>query len=497
MAEAAWWLGRMTEAIEMYSSVYRHYLDADDLAGASRTAVQLSIHTRLVGEAAQSAGWSSRAMRHLDAVPESSDHGYPLFLKIAAHMGQGEIELALADARRMQSLGQRFADPTLQALGVYYEGRVLVKQAKVKQGLSLLDEAMVAALSDQLGQLWTGAIYCGLMDVCNELRDPRRAFEWTEATRRWTDPLPLASVFPGICRVHRAQVMQTRGDWAEAEAEALGASVDLVGIDVFAVADAFYEVGEVRRMRGDFKGAEEAYLKAHDHGRDPQPGLALMSLAQGRIAPAAASISAALAAKQSLRLDAAPLLSAQVAIALAADDVALAERSAAELEDIARDFDSAGIRADAYRCTGSVRSAQGRHMEALSSLRSAANIWQELNAPYEVARCRTLLAECYRELGDADAADREQAAARQQFERLGVVIDRPAYPNGLTAREVQVVGLIAAGMSNREIAESLVLSQKTVARHLSNIFVKVGATNRSALTAFAYDSGLLGRTGQS
>jgi ATP/maltotriose-dependent transcriptional regulator MalT len=497
LAEAAWWLGSMDESIQLYTDANRMYLEADDLSSASRTAVLLSIHTRLVGDAAQSAGWSSRAVRHLESVPESPDHGYPLYLQIAAHMGQGDSDAALADARRMQELGRRYDDPTLQVLGVYFEGRVLIKQAKVKQGLSLLDEAMVAALSDQLGQLWTGAIYCGLMDVCNELRDPRRAFEWTEATRRWTDPLPLASVFPGICRVHRAQVMQTRGEWAAAEAEALGASVDLVGIDVFAVADAYYEVGEVRRMRGDLKGAEEAYTAAHDHGRDPQPGLALLRLSQGRVQPAAASIAAALATPKSSRLDATPLLAAQVMIAIAAGDLERADESAAELEDIARTFDSQGICAEAYRSTGAVRIAQGRHMEALGSLRSAMTMFQELDAPFDVARCRILLADCYRELGDTDGAEREQAAAQQQFDKLGVVSGRSEYPNGLTAREVEVIELIAAGMSNREIAESLVLSQKTVARHLSNIFVKVGAANRSAVTAFAYDSGLMGRTTQS
>lgn len=494
LAEAAWWLGSMDESIQLYTEANRQYILEDDLSSASRTAVLLSIHTRLVGEAAQSAGWSSRALRHLESLPESPDHGYPLYLQIAAHMGKGETELALADARRMQELGQRYDDPTLQVLGVYFEGRVLIKQAKVEQGLSLLDEAMVAALSDQLGQLWTGAIYCGLMDVCNELRDPRRAFEWTEATRRWTEPLPLASVFPGICRVHRAQVMQTRGEWAAAEAEALGASVDLVGIDVFAVADAYYEVGEVRRMRGDLRGAEEAYTAAHDHGRDPQPGLALLRMAQGRVDAATGSIAAALATPKGSRLDETPLLTAQVVIALAAGDIALAQESAAELEDIARIFDTPGICAESYRSTGAVRIAQGRWMEALGALRSAMSMFQELNAPYEVARCRMLLADCYRGLGDTDGADREAAAARQQFDRLGVKADRPEFPNGLTAREVEVIGLIAAGMSNREIAESLVLSQKTVARHLSNIFVKVGASNRSGVTAFAYDSGLMGRT---
>ena len=235
---------------------------------------------------------------------------------------------------------------------MFFEGRIRIKQARVAEGLALLDEAMVAALSDDLDTFWTGAIYCGLMDACNELRDLRRASEWTEATRRWSDPLPLASLYPGICRVHRAQVLQSRGSWAEAEQEALGACEDMVGIDVFAVADAYYEVGEVRRVRGDLAGAEQAYRQAHDYGRDPQPGMALLRLAQGRADEAAASIAAVLAAGGRSRLDRASLLAAQTSIALASGDVDLAEQASSELAETAHDFDSPGLRADAHRAVG-------------------------------------------------------------------------------------------------------------------------------------------------
>ncbi len=294
LAESAWWLGRMEESIRLYSEAYRLHSEAGDGQAAAMVAVQLSIHTRLVGEAAQSAGWVNRAQRILDDLPECAAHGYPLYLWTAALTGS-DLDAAYASARRLQELGRRYDDPTLAALGVYFEGRIRIKQARVAEGLALLDEAMLAALSDALGPLWTGAIYCGLMDACNELRDLSRASEWTEATRRWSEPLPLASLYPGICRVHRAQVLQSRGNWEEAEQEALGACADMVGIDVFAVADAYYEVGEVRRLRGDLVGAEQAYHQAHDYGRDPQPGLALLRLAQGRGAEAATAIAAAIA----------------------------------------------------------------------------------------------------------------------------------------------------------------------------------------------------------
>lgn len=490
-AEAAWWLGRTEESIRLYTEAYRGYPEPAE--GAAHVAVLLSIHTRLLGEASQSAGWVGRAQRILEQLPESAAHGYPLYLGTAGLMG-GDLHDAEASAHRLQDLGRRHDDPTLVALGVYFEGRVRIRQARVAEGLALLDEAMVAALSDDLGPLWTGAIYCGLMDACNELRDLRRASEWTEATRRWSEPLPLASLFPGICRVHRAQNLQRRGAWEEAEQEALGACQDMVGIDVFAVADAYYEVGEVRRLRGDLDGAEQAYTHAHDYGRDPQPGMPLLRLAQGRIPQASASIAAALASHTGSRLERAPLMAAQVDIALAASDVVTAESAADELTTIAETFDSVGLRAEAHRCRGAVAMAAGRTVESLGALRLAFNAWRELDVPFEAARTRLLLARALAELGDADGAAREEAAAQACFDKLGVTVPREGTTAGLTARELEVIRLLASGKSNRAIAETLVLSPKTVARHLSNIFAKTGTTSRSAATAFAYDHGLMGRT---
>lgn len=492
LAEAAWWLGRMDESVRLYTDAHRRHLDAGSDEGAARAALLLAISTRLLGEAAQSEGWLRRGARLLEPLPEGVEHGYSLYLPIAAQLGSGQLDEALESARRMQRIGRACGDQTLVSLGVYFEGRACIKQARVREGLALLDEAMVAALSGELAPLWAGAIYCGLMDACHELHDLRRAFEWTEATRRWCEPLPLTSLYPGICQVHRAQVLQTRGEWRQAEEEALSASRDMVGVDVWAVADAHYEVADVRRLRGDHAGAEAAYTRANEYGRDPQPGLALLRLAQGRIEAAAASIAAALAPATGSRLARAPLYAAQTEIALAAGDVTLAEAAAQEVADTAVAFDSAGLSAEGNRCRGAVLLAQGRAVEAMAQLRTAFNAWQELDAPYNAARTRMLLADAYGALGDADAAARERSAAEACFARLGVVTERDGLPGGLTARELEVVRLIAVGDSNRAIADKLVLSEKTVARHVSNIFGKVGATSRSGVTAYAYDNGLMG-----
>jgi ATP/maltotriose-dependent transcriptional regulator MalT len=497
LAEAAHWLGRPDEAIASHELAYKHHLDHDAAPKAAVSAFMLAIYLRLKGEGAQADGWLARSLRLLDAEPEEGpEHGYPLYLETARLLGS-DLAAAEQSARRMQDLGRRFRDDTLVALGQFYEGRARIKQARVAEGLALLDEAMLAALSDNLKPMWTGAIYCGLLGACNELVDLRRAREWTEATRRWCDPLPLASLYPGICRVHWAEVLDVRGEWEDAEREALAVCEDMVAIDVFAVADGWFTVGEVRRRRGDLEGAEAAYAKAAEIGRDPQPGLALLRLAQGRVDVALTSITAAVAGFGGSEPERAPLLCAQAQIALTAGDVELASRAAAEVAEIADRYESPGLRAAGLRCTGAVALARGETVTALASLRAGLADWSELDAPYEGARTRVLLADAYDQLGDHDTAERERAAARACFERLGAVAELrsmdegrgvPAAPDthGLTARELEVLRLVATGRSNREIAGDLVISEKTVARHVANIFTKLGVSSRSAATAFAY-----------
>jgi DNA-binding CsgD family transcriptional regulator len=498
LAESAHWLGLADEAIESYAEAYRLHLENGTARRASLSAFMLAIYLRLRGDGAQADGWLARAQRLLATEAEGAEHGYPLYLGIARLMGS-DLPAAAESARRMQDLGRRFDDDSLVALGVLFEGRTLVKQARVTEGLALLDEAMLAALSDNLKPMWTGAIYCGLLDACHELADLRRAGEWTEATRRWCSPLPVASLYPGICRVHWAEVLHLRGAWEQAETEALDACNDMAGIDVFVVAAGWYEVGEIRRRRGDLAGAEEAYTRAHEVGRDPQPGVALLRLAQRRVDAATSSIAAALAAFSGSRLERAPLLAAQVEIALAAGDVGLAEAAAGEVADTAEVFESAGLRAVGHRCRGAVALARGQPVAALAALRPAFELWHELDVPYEAARTRVLLAEAYRALGDMDAATREQAAARSSFEHLGAVADLRALreavapPYELTAREVDVLELVAAGMTNPQIAASLYISRKTAEHHVSSILIKLGVSSRIEAATAAVRLGLTGR----
>jgi DNA-binding NarL/FixJ family response regulator len=339
------------------------------------------------------------------------------------------------------------------------------------------------------------------MDVCHELADVRRAAEWTEATSRWCEAIPDTNLYPGICRVHRAQVMQVQGDWDAAESEATRACRDMIGVHVGTAAGGQYELGEIRRLRGDLAGAEAAFKQAHELGRDPQPGLALLRLAQGRADLAVASIRAALGSATE-RLARARLCVAQVEIALAVGDVDTARTATSELEQTAEAFSSPGLQAAAEEARGSVLLAQGQSAEALLHLREACRQWQQIEAPYEAAKVRLLLADAYRELGDGDAAALELDAADDVFQRLGAerdaraVADRHAgatLPAGLTPRELEVLRLVAAGQSNREIANELFLSERTVHRHVSNIFSKLDVSSRVAAAAFAYEHGLTSR----
>ena len=495
--EAAHWVGHQDETVDAYIKAHHLHLAAGSTGKAALSAFMLAVYLRVQGEGSKADGWLARSERLLAGEEEGREHGYPLYLRVAGLLGS-DLDAARVQARRMQDLGRRFGDPNLIALGIYFEGRALVKQARVREGLALLDEAMLAAVSDGLSPFWTGAIYCGLISACHELVDHGRAVEWTETTRRWCEPLPVASLYPGICRVHWAEILDVRGAWEEAETEALGVCFDMERIDVFVVADGMYALGELRRRRGDFEGAQEAYERAHTIGRDPQPGLALLRLAQGRNEVASVSIASAIAGFGGSTLERAPLLAAQCEIALVAGDLDLADEAATEVTRIAEMFASVGLEAVGARCRGAVALARGDSAAALAALRMAAGHWLQVDAPYEVARTRVLLARASHALGDEDAAMRECSAARACFEQLGATNDLAALEEasgeprcGLTAREVEVLQRVAAGASNREVAAELFISEKTVARHVSNIYVKLDVTSRAAATAAAYKIGLL------
>jgi DNA-binding CsgD family transcriptional regulator len=495
LREASWWLGLLDESLAAAEKAYARYLEASDRRRAAYQAWEIAYAHFLKGDESVGRGWIGRVQRLLAEEPDCAEQGYLLYFFVESSLGGGEE--TLAKAREVQAFGRRNANRNLIAAGMVAEGRVLIKLGQAQSGLALLDEGMLEASSGELSPTFAGNIYCHLMGACHELADVRRAGAWTQVVSDWCDRMAPAVLFKGICRVHRAQVMQVLGAWSDAENEALHVCADVAHIHVGIVAEARYQLGEIKRLRGDLDGAEESYQHGHRLGRDPQPGLALLRLRQGRIKSAATSISSALAGVTN-RLSRARFLAAGVEIAIAADDNAAAAAAADELDDIAASYRSCGLEAAAKLARGSVLLAAGRTGSAIAVLQSACAAWRDLDAPYNCARARVLLAEAYHELGDDEAADRELDAAQKTFEELGADLDaravrdsrRSALPKGLTQREAEVLALVAAGKTNREIAGQLDLSQKTVARHLENIFAKLDVSSRTAAARFAFENGL-------
>lgn len=490
LAEAAWWLGKVDESTATGEEAYHAYRDDQQPRKAAMAAIGVAVNAFLRGDDVIGSGWMSRAQRLLDGQAESAEHGYALYLmQVEGALEGPDLQGVVANARKVQEIGRRHADANLVAAGTVGEGRALLRQGRVPDGMALLDEAMVAVLDGDLSPDWAGNVYCHLMAACHELGDIHRAAAWTQATSRWLRTLPVAAVFTGICRVHRSQVLQIAGAWAEAEREAARVCQDLAEIHAATAAEGYYQLGELRRLRGEHARAADAYDNAHRRGRDPQPGLALLRLAEGHVAAAAASIRAALTG-ETRPLVRFRLCAAQVEIALSAGDVEAAAGAAAELRDIAAVYASSGFEAASGQARGAVLLAQRRPEEALGVLRDSCRRWGELDAPYDVAKARTLLADAYQALGDPGTAQRERAAAQAALTRLGAPHGAKVPPGGLTERECEVLALVAAGNTNRHVAKALVISEKTVARHLSNIFTKLGVSSRTEAAAYAFEHGL-------
>jgi ATP/maltotriose-dependent transcriptional regulator MalT len=499
LADAAWWQSRTEESIAARQRAYAGYAAAGEDAAAAWSAALLCIEHFQRNEPAVAAGWLMRAQRHVRGRPDCVQHGLVACVEANVARFSGELDQALALAEHATELGQRFGDRDLIAMGIHVQGTVLIAAGRVPEGLALLDEAMTSVVAGELTTRFTGVIYCNVLGACLELGDLGRAGEWNEAARAWSESLPPDTPYPGLCRIFRAELATLRGAWPEAEAEAWRASEELT-FNPLAAAEAFYETGEIRRRTGNLVGAEEAFTRAHELGLDPQPGLALLRLTQGRTGAALAALRLAVTGWSSSRPRRARLLAAQVDVALAAGELDTARAASDELETIARDFPTPAMDATASAARGALQLAEGDGPAAIERLRHACSTWQELRLPYETARARMLYGAALRVAGDEEGARLELGAALAAFEHLGAAADagtaaqlvagRGGLPRGLTAREAGVLRLVAAGKTNREVAAELVISEHTVARHMQNIFAKLDVSSRAAATAFAFEHGL-------
>ena len=497
LATAAFLLGKHDECVVAIQAAFSAYVDRGELAEATRCAFWLSMVFSTAGDIALAAGWTARADRLLDEIgADVAERGYVRFLHMFRHIAAQEWGAAFEHAADVTEHGRRFADPDLLALGLSAEGRMTLYSGRVPEGLALLDEAMLCVAAGDVSPVFAGNVYCVMIEGCQEISDFGRAAEWTDALTRWCRAQPGLVAFTGAAAVHRGQIMRLHGAFKDAVRE-FDDSVRryLASPTPAAAGIASAEKGDVLRVLGELDAAETSFEAALDYGYEPQPGLALLWLATGRT-------SAALGAARRLLTESvgpvarSRVLPAVTEILLAAGEPDDARTIADELVQIGTDFGCAALQAMAAYASGSVELQAGDASGALPYLRKAAALWRGLEAPYETARVRVQLGRALAALHDDVSAANEFAAARRAFVELGAIpavaeVDRicppTQLPAGLTAREVEVLRLVATGQSNATIAAELVLSEKTVARHLSNIFTKLEVSSRTAAAAYAFE----------
>jgi DNA-binding CsgD family transcriptional regulator len=503
LAVAAFLVGDDTVCIDALTRAHQQFLEQGHPIPAAQCAVWLAFAMfERPALQSQAAGWVARARRLLDeCATDCPERGFLLcaeaYMRVRVNdpTGAGSLFAEAVD------VAASFRDRDVLALARHGEGRVLLVQNRTAEGLAILDEVMVSVTCGEVHPIISGVVYCSVLGVCHDLFDLRRAKEWTTALSAWCDAHP-DMLFRGECLVRRSEMLQLHGAWDEALAEAEHACIRLgPRSHPRDAVTSPYRAAELHRLRGEFQKAEELYRRASQAGRTPHPGLALLRLAQGQVEAAAVAIRQELQQRGS-RAARAATLGAAVDILLAAKDAAAAHDAAEELARIANTLDAPFLRASSAAASAAVALKQGDAAAAMALLRDACAVWREVEAPYEIARTRELTGLAYRQLGDEEGAQLEFEAAAETFERLGArpdaarITSRITTParevrGPLTGREVEVLRLVATGKSNRAIATELAISEKTVARHVSNILMKLDLPSRSAATAFAYSRKLV------
>jgi len=497
--DAAWWLGYSDRALELAELGHQRLLEEGQPIRAAKEAISLGFLLMLRGDMAAGSGWLQRGRSVMEQFPDEAAHGYVVQLDAEGALAADHMEQAINLARQAQDAARRGSDAALLSLALMTEGTARLRLGAVGEGMAVLDEAMLPVRAGQVPPEVAGNLYCQMIATCWGLFDLRRAREWTTHTERWCQLFDSSVMFSGICRMHRVQLRQVAGDWDTAAAESRIVCAELVGMNAAVVAEGHYLLGDLLRMRGEMAQAEAAYVRAHELGRHPQPGLALLRAETGQTETALASLQTALASWRGAEYGRAHLLFALVDIASASEESEAAHGAAGELAAIAQQWESEGLRALAAHALGTVELAFGDSARAVEVLSEAISSWQDLGAPYDCARARILLAEACTRIGDNATAQLELDAAATALNDLGAVVDlrrldrmRPIaeLPGGLTRREAQILTNVADGSTNRQVAETLAISEKTVARHLANVYLKLGVSTRTAAAAWARRSGL-------
>lgn len=503
LAIAAYLTGNSIVCNEVWSRAHNEYLTEGNIAGAARCAFWLGFTLLNKGEYARGGGWISKAGSLVDYDQlECVEQGYLLLPMALRALSDGDAERSYEKLEQIGEIANRFKDPDLKTLSRLGKGQALIRLGEIQTGVKCLDEAMAIVDSGVLSPIVVGIVYCAVIETCLEIFDLNRAQEWTGALNDWCTSHPHLVPFRGQCLTRRSEIMQMHGEWQDAIKEASHA-VEILSKPKGepAAGSAFYQLGELHRLHGDFIKAEEAYREANRFGRKPQPGLALLRLAQGRIDTAKTSIQQVMNEAKKLKIRSASL-PAYIEIMIAAKDHENARDGVQELVKISNDLNAPLIKARAAYAEGSLLLSEGDAQKALECLVKAYSIWETLKSPYEAARTRVLIGMASREIGDEDTAIMELETALLTFSELNAISDitrvneilrdkKIIKPSGLTKREMEVLQLIANGETNRNIASELYISERTVERHVSNIFNKLNVSSRSAATAYAYKQQLI------
>jgi DNA-binding CsgD family transcriptional regulator len=499
LAIAAYMVGRDDDCEDAWTGAHHAWSTRGEADRAARCAFWQALGLFFRGDGAPAMGWVARGGRLLeDSSRDCVEQAWLRMLKALPLLFEGDADAAHPNFVEAGEIAERFGDADATMFAQLGHGYSLILQGQIPEGMALLDELMIAVTADEVSPMLAGIAYCQVVALCQAVFDLRRAREWTEALTRWCDSQPDLVPFRGNCLVHRCEIFQLQGAWTDALKSARQACEWLAGPPAWdALGSAYYQLAEIQRLRGELAEAEESYRRASLAGRDHEPGMSLLRLAQGRIDLALPAIRRAMEEAQD-PIARSALLPVYVEVMLEAEEVDAARMAADELAAIAGQFDALYLNALAAHASGAVLLAEGNPRAALTKLRTAQRLWRVLEAPLQAAGVRVLIGVACRELGDRGSAELEFEAARGVLEELGARPDLERLarlagsprPGGLSQREIEVLTLVAAGKTNRAIAAELFISEKTVARHVSNIFTKLRLSSRAEATAYAYKHGL-------
>lgn len=503
LAMSAYILGKEIEGADILAHAHKCFLENGDSLAAVRCSFWLGFTLLIGGQMALASGWLARSARLLEDQGDCVEKGYLLLPEGFRHVHGGDLSEAYQLFDRAANIGKEYNDIDLTTLSLNGQGRTLIQRGEIERGLALLDEAMVAVTADEVSPLVAGGVYCSVIEACSEIFDLRRAQEWTDALDRWCASQPDQVAYHGHCLLRRAELHQLHGDWVNAQNDAAVArdrSSDPARKQL--AGSAQYRLAELHRLRGEFQQAEEFYRSASSLGAAVQPGLARLRLSQGQIESASTAVRSLVSEIKDIN-HRSGLFESLVEIMLEAGDVAAASDAADELGDIAAAIQAPLLHAISDRAMGSVLLEKGEADKSIELLRRSLSSFREIGAPYDEAQVRFLIARASEIRGDTDTAQLEIGAAQEIFIKLGAAPDlerverflarekhdRPA--EILSRRELEVLKLVAFGKTNREVANDLFISEKTVARHISNIFDKLDLSSRSAATAYAFKNQLV------